>query len=292
MPNKKPSVTVIVLHYQEYKLTKECVDSVLKSIYSNFDILIIDNGSTNNSFDKLSKTYFKNTNVTIKRSPNNLQFAGGFNYGATFAKGKYIILLSNDIVVDPHWIDELIKHAHKKTLIQPRIMRYYDKERVDNVGGSYNIWGIGRGMNNWNNKDQTLVQEVDFASATTLMASRSFFMELEGYDSWYRSHYEDVDLSLRTQKNGGICLVSYNSIIYHKGSETYKKHASQKTTLIDVRKNRIQTIMKNYRGIEKFLRLTLCILTLFPFVIQDLLRINEDMFLTWRAIVLGLTRST
>src|SRR3989344_5667593 len=95
------TVTVIVLHYEEYKLTKECVDSVLTSTYPTFDILIIDNGSSNNSFAKLNKTYSQNKKVAIVRSNKNLQFAGGFNYGAKKAKGDYIILLSNDITVDP-----------------------------------------------------------------------------------------------------------------------------------------------------------------------------------------------
>ncbi len=291
MPKKKRDlVTVIVLHYQEYQLTKECVDSILESTYPMYDILIIDNGSTNNSFEKLNKTYSQNKKITIKRSTKNLQFAGGFNYGAKHAKGKYIILLSNDIIVDPHWIDELVKYADEKVLIQPRIMRYYEKKRIDNVGGNYNAFGMGIGISH-RKDDDNATAGVDFVSATTLMISRTFFLKLGGYDPWFRSHYEDVDLSLRAKNKGGTCLVSYDSVIYHKGSQTYKKYANSNNTLMDVRKNRVQTIVKNFNGYEKFVRLTLCLIALFPFGLRDLFRLDKDVFLTYRAILLGLNRT-
>ena len=274
----------------EFKLTKDCIISVLKSKYPNFDILVIDNGSLNNSLKKLKHEFLKIKNIRFKRSKKNLYFAGGFNFGAKIANGEYIILLSNDITVDPYWIDELIKYTDQKTMIQPRIMKYFDKKVIDNVGGRYNIFGMGMGIAQMQDNDDE-IRDVDFASATTLLINRIFFLKLGGYDPWFRSHYEDVDLSLRAKKNGGRCIVSFKSIIYHKGSETYKKHAIPESTLIDVRKNRVRTIVKNFDKVEKYGRLILCLAAFFPAIIQDLLRRSEYKFLTIKSILRGLSKS-
>lgn len=290
MPKKKhPSVTAIILHFQEFNLTKKCVSSVLKSAYPNFDILIVDNGSKNNSFELLKKEFAKSKKIKILRNPKNIFFTGGFNFGARHALGDYIILLSNDIVVQKDWISELMNvcENNAKFLVQPRIMRYYDKDKIDNVGGSYGLLGYGKGINEKNIKfDKKMISgDLDFASATTFMVNRKFFNKLGGFDPWFRSHYEDVDFSLRAKKYGAKCLVAYRSIIFHKGSETYKKHAVFSETLLDVRKNRVRTIIKNFSGIDRFVRISLCLLTFIPLIFQDIFTFDKSrIFLSFKAI--------
>ncbi|MDO8497623.1 MAG: glycosyltransferase family 2 protein [bacterium] len=289
------TITVIILHYGDFSLTRECIDSVLKSTYSHFDILVVDNASPNNSFKQLQKKYLSHKKIQLVRSKINLLFTGGFNYGAQYAKGKYIVLLSNDIVVHHDWLLHLVHcfQMQPKSLIQPKIMTYRDRRIIDNVGGTYNIFGFGRGVGGGeiDRGQYDRYMPLSFTSATTCAIDRKWYLSLGGYDEWFASHYEDVDLSLRVKKEGGICFTCWQSTIYHKGSMTYKKYVPNKDVMFHVRKNRLQLIVKNYKGLEKIVRLTFVLVTNFISIMVDLSRLNFSYaYITTQATIVGLFR--
>lgn len=263
-------VTVIILHYNEFTLTKNCIRSVSKSRYDHFDILVVDNGSTNDSSEKLKK-YCINKRIAYVYAKKNLFYAGGFNLGANHAKGEYVIFLNNDTEVDPYWISELTRCAdgNKKICIQPQILFTDKRKTVDNRGGVYTWWGGGYGIGRNKPMMRVTSKTIDYTVGTAFMINRSFFLELGGFDEWYRGYYEDVDLSLRVKRNGGVCKVCYSSIVYHKGSKTYKKHVSQSEHLFDIRKNRLRTILKNFSGIELTARMSLALLSYVILIIVD-----------------------
>ncbi|QQS43492.1 glycosyltransferase family 2 protein [Candidatus Roizmanbacteria bacterium] len=262
MSEKFPRITVIILHYNEFALTKKCIQSVVKTRYPHFDILVVDNASTNDSSDKL-KEYCTNKQISYIRSEKNLFYTGGFNLGAKHAKGEYIIFLNNDTEVDPDWISELIQccEGNNKVFIQPQILFSDKRTVVDNRGGKYRWWGSGYGIGRNKPMMRVTSKTVDYTVGTACMIKRSFFLKLGGFDEWYRGYYEDVDLSLRVKRNGGTCMVCYSSLVYHKGSSTYKKHVLKSDHLFDIRKNRLRTVLKNFSGIERILRITIALIS-------------------------------
>src|SRR3989344_5846426 len=231
------AVSVIVLNYNGKDLTAECIESVLKTNYPRYDIVLVDNCSTDDSYKYFKAKYKSNPKITVLKTDRNRQFTGGFNFGARHAEGDTIALLSNYIVVDPEWITVII----------------------DVAGGSYNIFGIGSaiGRGTVDTGQYDYVKQLDYTCATMIMINRLFFLKLGGYDEWFVSHYEDVDLCLRAKKHGGSCVFAWKSKLYHKGSITYKRYVTNEKVLYDIRKNRVRVIVKNYTGIEKMLRILL-----------------------------------
>lgn len=292
-----PLVSVVILNYNGKALTSECIRSVLKSTYKLYEIVVVDNGSTDGSYAFLKKNFGSIKNIRIIRSDKNLFFTGGFNLGAKKSKGDWIILLSNDIVIDKNCIKELLicSENNSRNLIQPKILRYDNKKVIDNVGGRFDIFsfgtGIGGGEKDKGQYDYSV--ELDYVSATTFMISRRFFLSLGGYDQWYYSHYEDVDISLKAKKKGGRCLLCYKSKLYHRGSVTYKKYVDNPTLLYHIRKNRLYVVLSNFSGIEKWLRVSIILTTNLFFIISDLLSFDQKrMFITLRATISALVRKT
>jgi len=98
--SKWPFVSVIVVNFNGKEFIGECLDSVLKSDYPNFEIVLIDNASTDSSYQYLKKNYGKKKKIKIIRSNKQLYFTGGSNLGAKNARGEKLIFLNSDTVVD------------------------------------------------------------------------------------------------------------------------------------------------------------------------------------------------
>jgi GT2 family glycosyltransferase len=201
------------------------------------------------------------------------------------------------MTVDPNWILEMIKLAKKnsKYIIQPKILSYYNKKVIDHIGGKYNYFGytkpIGKGETDQGQYNSNF--ELDHISATMFMIDRKFFLKVGGYDEWFVSHYEDIDLYLRAKKLGGKSLYAWRSKIYHKGSVTYKRFIIPESTLFHIRKNRIRVVLKNFSGIEKYIRLFLLALTYIPLIIADSIHLNKQRsFISLKSIKAALQPQT
>ena len=107
-PKKDIEASIVILNWNLPKITIDCVNSVLKQ-KGNYEIVLIDNGSVDNSFDLFKKEFGKNHIVRLLRTNPNLGFAGGANFGVQHAKGKFVVFLNNDSTVDKNWLKELLK---------------------------------------------------------------------------------------------------------------------------------------------------------------------------------------
>lgn len=245
---KWPFVSVIIVNYNGKDFITECLESVLKSAYPNFEIVIVDNASTDGSYEHLQKAYKRNKRVRLIRSDKQLHFAGGSNLGAKKAKGEKLIFLNSDTVVDRNWIKELVRFTRGRSqyLVQPKILFYGKKNVIDNVGGRYTFFGFGYGIGrdevDRGQYDQN--RRVNYANATAMMIEKKFFWQLGGFDEHFRYFYEDVDLSLRAKRAGGQSWYCYKSVVYHKGSLTFKKNVSKIKVLYYIQRNRLLTLLK------------------------------------------------
>ena len=177
--NKLPSVTIIILNWEGWQDTNECLESLFKNTYANYHTIIIDNGSKDNSileikknlkanrkingFIELKESILKKNNfltnksniekekqVFLIKNRSNYGFAKGNNIGIDFAinnlNPKYILLLNNDTIVDKNFLKSLVKEIEKKEdigIVGPKIY-YYDfngnKNIINFTGGKINIW--------------------------------------------------------------------------------------------------------------------------------------------------------
>jgi len=253
-------VSVVILNYNGKNITKECVNSVLKSTYKKTEIIIVDNGSTDGSYQYLKGFYSKTKNVKIVRSSKNLYFTGGNNFGAKYAQGKFLIFLNNDTLVDKNFLKEMVSFIENndKWLVQPKILKFPEKDIIDSTGGIYIFpgFGVNRGHNQKDNNQYQKPVKIDYCVGTCLMIKRKFFEKLGDFDNWFKYYYEDVDLALRAKKQEGICWYNPKALIYHQGSVTFKRNVDHKALLFNIRKNIFKTVVKNFSGWQKVLRLS------------------------------------
>lgn len=236
-------VSVIIVNFNGKSYLSECLDSVFKTDFIDFEIIVVDNASTDGSARDLDKR------VRLIKSTTNLFFTGGCNLGARKATGEWLVFLNPDTVVEQNWLEELVKEAKdKKLTLQPKI-KIYGTDKIDCVIGKY-FWpgfgvAVGRGKPD---KYQGIIRG-DYANGTCLMINRNWFFKLGAFDENFKFFYEDVDLQLRAKKQGGRAVGVMKAVIKHKGSLSFKQNVASKTVKQYYWRNRWLTIMKNYSGV-------------------------------------------
>jgi len=279
---KHPLVSIIVLFYGQKEITELAVKSLLNTECSNFEIILVDNLSPDDSAEYLKRKFRQNRKIRVVNNPVNNLVAGGYNFGAQFAKGKYLVFFNNDIEVEPNWLSQLLlansQIKYCPLLLQPKILSFHQKNKIDNFGGLYLYPGIGLGLATGKIDDHDFLKTVavDYVQAIFMIES-AFFKKVGGFDQWYQTHYEDLDFSLRAKKLGAKCYVCGTSIVYHKGSVTYKQQRNNELLAFHIKKNRIRTVMKNFSGLDKFARVFLLELLELIMILYYLTQFNLKM---------------
>jgi len=235
-------VSVVIVNFNGKDYLADCLNSVLKTDFKDFEVIVVDNASIDGSARDLDKR------VRLIKSKTNLFFTGGCNLGAKKAKGEWLVFLNPDTVVEPNWLGELVKEAKdKKLTLQPKI-KIYSTDKIDCVIGKYFWPGFGVAVGRGKQDKYTGIIKGDYANGTCLMINKNWFFELGGFDENFKFFYEDVDLQLRAKRRGGQAIGVMSAVIWHKGSLSFKQNVASKTVKQYYRRNRWLTIMKNYSG--------------------------------------------
>jgi len=225
-----PLVSVIVLNYNGLKYLgeglKECLDSVFRTDYPNLEVIFVDNGSEDASVDYVREN-FEEATIRVLENESNLGFSEGFNRGIKASKGKYLALLSNDMTVDPKWLDPIIKLMES----EPKIglagfkrLIYGTKNRIDGVGGDLFLCGRARPVGTYETDRRqydTIKEDLDYIGGAMVLR-RKILREVGLFDPDYFIFYEDVDLCYRIRKHGYKTIYVPDAIIYHRGQTTLK----------------------------------------------------------------------
>ena len=108
MQKKNPLVSVIILNFNGENYLERCLFSVLATKYPNFEVIFIDNASSDSSVKIVEKTFGNDERLRIFKSSQNIGFSGGNNLGFSYAKGDYIVFLNNDTIADPNWLTAIV----------------------------------------------------------------------------------------------------------------------------------------------------------------------------------------
>lgn len=233
-------VAIIVLNWRQAALTLQTVSSLLKIKTKNFtyQIIIVDNGSGDDSLSLFKKKYSKNELVTILNTGVNLGYSGGNNFGIDYALKKefdYLLLLNNDVLVDPNFLTQLLKEAGNYQILGPKIYFApgfeYHKDRYQKKDLGKVIWSFG-GQLDWNNIygsnvaiDQVdqgafnkINQDIDFVSGCCLLVNSQVFKKIGKLDDHYFMYFEDVDFCQRALRASFKMAIIPSSIIWHLNS--------------------------------------------------------------------------
>lgn len=218
----KPSVSVIIVCWNSLKYLSRCLSSLAAQTMSDFEVVLIDNGSTDGSSDHVVKEY-PDLKFNIKRLESNFGFAVANNIGASLARGKYLALLNTDAFPEPEWLDQLLRAAENNpefSFFTSRQIQADTPELLDGTGDTYHASGLAWRQNQNCLSDMFGSQscEVFGACAAAALYEREYFIKVGGFDEDYFSYFEDVDLSFRLRLIGARCLYVPQAVVYHVGS--------------------------------------------------------------------------
>nr|WP_314099825.1 glycosyltransferase family 2 protein [uncultured Lachnoanaerobaculum sp.] len=248
-------VTIIIPNYNGIKFMKDCIESLRIQTYKNFEILVVDNGSKDESVDYLRdlESYESNLNIKAIYLDENLGFAGGVNVGLAACDSKYVILLNNDTEVFPDYVEMLVDAIEKSDRIfavNPLMINAHDKELVDDAGDGYSLlgWGYQIGVGE-KVADFTKRRAVFSACAGASIYRKSILDEIGYFDEMHFAYLEDMDLSFRARLRGYIIGFEPRAKVYHLGSATSgSKYNSFKVRL--AARNNIYLIYKNMTNLQ------------------------------------------
>jgi GT2 family glycosyltransferase len=227
------SVAVILLNWNGYQDTYECLKSLETLSYSNFHVFLVDNDSSDDSFTKLKKDQESgkfNVGLTCIQSGGNLGCAGGNNVGIKRAYEQgfdYYWMLNNDTYVDPDALSTLVEviENDKKVGIVGSKIYYADTKLLWFAGGSVNPYiGTSKmiGIEEEDKGQYDEQKEVDFIVGCSMLFSREVIGSIGYLEEDYFIYYEDTDWNLRAKKAGWKIVYVPTSIIYHKESSSTK----------------------------------------------------------------------
>jgi GT2 family glycosyltransferase len=241
---KQPSVSVVVVNYNGKRHLKECFESLLNSHYpkEKLEILMVDNNSSDGSLDYVKKNF---PNVRILSLDKDYGYAGGINRGVNAAKGEYLVLLTNDTVMEKGWLVELINVINDDKKIgacTPKILNYNKPNLLNCVGGFMSVFGVSGslGENERENKYES-ISPVFFPSGCCFIIRKKLIEKIGKLDQDYFMYVEDTDVGWKLWDAGYKVLVVPKSRIYHKVNSNPK---SSDYYFFNTR-NRLITIIKN-----------------------------------------------
>ena len=225
--SKNPSVLFVVLNFNGWEETLVCVESILKQTYKPFHIMLVDNGSADESLGKLSR-YDHHKDITFLKNPTNLGFAGGVNIGIRYAIDNnydYTVLLNNDAVLTPSWLKKLVASSQKTdAAITTGLLLNSTGDKIESTADAYSSWGLPFPSQ----RDEPVGNAVGsgFCFGGTAGASlyrTSLFESIGLFDEAFFAYYEDTDISFRSQLAGHKAYYEKSAIAYHDQGTTSSK---------------------------------------------------------------------
>lgn len=252
-------VSVIIVNYNGREHLKECLSSGLGQSYGNFEVILVDNCSTDGSAEYVQRNFPK---VKVVKNSDNLGYGGGNNIGFKNARGEYIVVLNPDTVVDKDWLKELVNAIQRRPnvkMVTSKVLLYHDPKRINACGNDIHFTGLvfSRGLGERENH-YTKEEYVVAPSGCSFLVPRELIEEIDFFDTELSNHwlFEDTDLAIRLQLRGYKCLFVPSSKVYHKFA---LKMNPQRYFMLE--RGRYLLLLKNFRRPTLILLLPSLILT-------------------------------
>jgi len=249
---KHPLVSIVLINYNGKFLLERFLPSVANLEYPNYEVIILDNASTDGSSEFIKKKY---PQFKVVQNKENSGTAEGSNIGARYARGDWIFWLSNDMELEPMMLNymlEKVESDHRIGICTCKMRRITEEGNqlnvIDSVGGDVDIFGFPymRGVNQedrsqWNNSD-----EIFFSFGGAMLIKREVFKETGGYDERTFTLGDDIDLSWRARLLGYKVVVEPKAVLYHRVSATLGTRFGRSQKRFMSERNTLLMLFKNY----------------------------------------------
>jgi GT2 family glycosyltransferase len=244
--SKLELISVVIPNWNGKQFLAGCLDSLAQQTYKEIEVILIDNGSIDNSVKFIEDNY---PWVRLLRFRENRGFSPAVNEGIKASNGSFIALLNNDTIVDGRWLEELVKALQADdTLgsVASKMLAYHDHTILDGAGDGYRRGGLpGRiGHREKDTGQFDTPRYVLGGCGGAVLYRKSVFAQIGLFDEDYFAYLEDIDLSLRAQAAGFKCLYVPTAVVYHLGCGTTGSGYSPLVVRLSAQNN-INTLVKN-----------------------------------------------
>jgi len=247
----KDLVSIIILQYNGTEMLDKCLKSLAKTKYKKYELIIVDNKSSDNSVEFIKKNYPK---IRLIENKKNYGFAEGNNIGIKHAHGEFVVFINNDVEVDPNWLGELVKVMNSNNVVacQPKVLSLRDKNKFEYAGaggGFIDKYGYsicrGRVYDVVEEDKGQYDDEIDvfWACGVALCIRKDIFVKSGMFDKDFFVYGEEVDLAWRLHLLGYKLKYAPKAIIYHLGRGTSGEKIK---TWYWLHRNHIILLLKNY----------------------------------------------
>ncbi len=245
LKTKEPLVSVIVLNYNGRELLRKCLQSIFRTNYLNYEVIVVDNGSSDESGTMVERDFPRSRLI---RNQRNFGYSKGNNVGILSTTGEFVVLLNNDTTVHSEWLSELIKEAIKNKMCfhQPKIL-ISGTNKINSAGNFIQLFGFAfpRGVGEVDTGEYDKTCEVSYASGACVLGSRMLVEDVGLLDECFFTFYEDVNWGWRTLMRGHKTVYVPSAVVYHEWGASWGRNMShEKFSLIE--RSRIASIFRNY----------------------------------------------
>ena len=242
-----PSVSIVVVNFNGRALLRRCLFTLLETDYPNYDVVVVDNGSTDGTLGEMETSFGLDSRITFVRNNENLGHAEGCNIGARMTKGRYIVFLDSDIEFNSQvWLSELVEVMENNTsvgLAQAKIVLSEDRRYLDYVCVA--VDALGTWAATYGSKEDSFKEALEILAASSgcCIIRREVFELAGGFDAEYFIYDDDTDLSLRARLLGYLVMFVPSALVVHRSGI---QRGITGLMLYHSSKNRIRTVLKNY----------------------------------------------
>lgn len=252
-----PKTAVIILNFNSYNQTIECIESVKNITYPNYEIIVVDNNSKDDSLQQIKGSF---PDVILLKSRDNLGYASGNNLGIKYALEKnieYICILNNDVAVDRNFLEPIIKTLmddKNAAAAGPSICYYGQDDVIQAMGGNINLY-TGLPTMKFKGKKLSQVKEellsVDYLGGACFVVKAEILKKIGLIPENYFLFYEETEFFLNIKRQGYKLISIRDSRVYHKVSGTISKYKGLSYFFLN--RNRIIFVRRNARLYHKFI---------------------------------------
>ncbi len=255
-----PLISIIIPNKNQMETLKKCIKSIIdKSTYKFYEIIIIENNSSDENIFEFYEILKKYNNIRIIEWNKPFNYSSINNHSIQFAKGEILLFLNNDIeIINPDWLERMLEHILREEIGIVGAKLYYPDDTIQHAGaiiGIYNTVAHSHGY--YYNKDSygymgrlKIIQNLSAVTGACLMIRKEVFEEINGFDEDFAFAYNDIDLCLRIREKGYLILWTPYAELYHYESKSTQSekitHSGKKRT-----KREIELFREKWKQILK-----------------------------------------
>lgn len=267
-------VKIIIPNWNGAELLEECFGGIRDQSFQQYSIVVVDNGSTDNSVDLIRHL---DSSIELIELPVNQGFAGAVNRGleASLSQARYLLLLNNDVLLEKNCLEILVQYLedHENVMgINPKLINYFERNRIDTLGIYFRHWKAFDIATGEIEEGQFPLYPFEiFGCNMGASIFRSRLFEEVGYlDNTFFAQYEDVDFAMRSRWRGYVFHCVPEACAYHRRGWT--AHKDKPFTHALARRNDMYCAIKNFPSFMLFIKFFYSLLRDMPQIIQSPIR--------------------